>query len=278
MNRRTFSKAIVSLSAIPLMSFKKKPVWSVQLIRHATLIIKANYATMLVDPMLSPKGAMDPVGNAANDTRIPMIDLPMGQEQLAKVLQETDIIFLTHTHRDHWDPVAQQMIDKSKPIFCQPADLERIKGQGFMHVTVVEDKIEYNDMTIYRTGGQHGIGDIGQRMGTVSGYVFELGNDRLYLAGDTIWCVDVEDALKKFKPQVTVVNAGGAQFLTGGPITMNAEDVKTVATANPKGKVVAVHMDTINHCKVTRQILKKVVAENNLTNVRIPDDGSTLTF
>jgi hypothetical protein len=37
-------------------------------------------------------------------------------------------------------------------------------------------------------------------------------------------------------------------------------------------------MDTINHCKVTRDILRKFVAQNNLTRIQIPDDGATLHF
>jgi L-ascorbate metabolism protein UlaG (beta-lactamase superfamily) len=62
MNRRTFAKIAIS-GILPLMSFTKK-MWSVQLIRHATLVISTGKTTILVDPMLSKKGAMDPVGNA----------------------------------------------------------------------------------------------------------------------------------------------------------------------------------------------------------------------
>ncbi|MEI9920530.1 MAG: MBL fold metallo-hydrolase [Bacteroidota bacterium] len=273
MNRRTFAKIVVT-STLPLMAFTKK-TWSVQLIRHATLILNSDDVRILIDPMLSPKGALDPVANAGNDIRIPMVDLPSSVE---KILKGIDAVFITHTHRDHWDAEAQKVIDKSMPIFCQPADLEKIKGQGFTNVAAIEDKTVFKGITIHRTGGQHGTGEIGQKMGTVSGYVFDKGNERIYVAGDTIWCNEVEEALKKFKPQTTIVNAGGAQFLTGGPITMNEQDVKKVSGAVSPNTVVAVHMDTVNHCNVTRAVLKKFVLENNLTNIQIPDDGTTLTF
>ena len=256
------------------MSFTKK-VWSVQLIRHATLIIGTNNTTILVDPMLSKKDGMDPVANAGNNIRIPIVELPFDIE---RQLKQVDAVFVTHTHRDHWDAEAQRLIDKTKPIFCQPADLEKIKGQGFTNVTAIEDKITFGGITVYRTGGQHGTGEIGQKMGTVSGFVFENRDNRLYVAGDSIWCKDVEDALVKFKPATTIVNAGGAQFLTGGPITMNEQDVMSVSKAMTPGNVIAVHMDTVNHCIVTRAILKKFIVENHLTNVHIPDDGATLAF
>jgi len=276
MNRRTFSKIAVA-TALPFMSYRKK-LWSVQLLRHATLLIKANNTTILVDPMFSPKGGMDPVGNAGNDIRIPIVDLPVTTVELTKILSSVDAIFVTHTHRDHWDPEAQTLLNKSIPVFCQPSDVEKIRGQGFNIVQPVNDKLEVTKgLIVHRTGGQHGTGEIGQKMGAVSGFVFELEDEHLYIAGDTIWCTEVEDALKKFKPQTTIVNAGGAQFLTGGPITMNAEDVKKTTNAVGPGTVIAVHMDTINHCNVTRPVLKKFIAENNLTNVQIPDDGASIT-
>lgn len=259
------------------MSFST-PAFSVRLLRHATLLVTTPDATILVDPMLSPKDALDPVGNAGNDRRIPMVDLPISDTELATLVKEVDMILVTHTHRDHWDGAAQKMIDKSKPIFCQPADLGKIKSLGFVHVLAIEDSAGYNDCTIHRTGGQHGTGEIGEKMGVVSGFVIKQDENALYIAGDTIWCSDVSYALKQFKPQTVVVNAGGAEFLAGGPITMNEQDVMTVANAVPSAKIVAVHMDTVNHCKVTRDILKKFVAEKNLKNVVIPADGETLTF
>lgn len=253
------------------MSFKKSGR-TIQLWRHATLTLKINGVTILIDPMLSPKEYMDPVGNAGNDIRIPMVDLPFPPVER---LKGVDAIFVTHTHRDHWDPYAQSMIDKSKLIFCQPADAEKIKGQGFLNVTAVEDKAEFKGLTIHRTGGQHGTGEIGQKMGPVSGFVFD---NAVYVAGDTIYCKEVESALVKFRPQIVIANCGGAQFLTGDPITMNSIDIETLSSTLPSSKIIAVHMDTVNHCKVTRGILKKFVAENKLENVLIPADGETLTF
>lgn len=255
------------------MSFKKISTWSVGLVRHATLIIKNKDVTFLVDPMLSPKGAMDPVGNSGNDIRIPMVDLPF---DVKDILEDVDAVFVTHTHRDHWDAVAHEQINKSIAIFCQPVDLDKIRSQGFTNVTAIEDKAQFKGITVHRTGGQHGTGEIGQKMGTVSGFVFERGANKLYVAGDTIWCDDVKRAITTHKPQVVVVNAGGAQFLAGDPITMNAADVMTTSKAVGSSKVIAVHMDTVNHCKVTRNILQSFVAENKLTNVLIPADGQTL--
>ncbi|HZY78976.1 MAG TPA: MBL fold metallo-hydrolase [Cyclobacteriaceae bacterium] len=255
------------------MTSATRTKFSIRLLRHATLVVNIRNTSFLVDPMLSPKDAMDPVGNAESKSRIPMVDLPVSNDELSKILGDVDAILVTHTHRDHWDDVAQKMINKAKPVFCQPADLEKIKGQGFTDVHAIEDTASFKGITIHRTGGQHGTGEIGQRMGTVSGFVLEAAGESLYIAGDTIWCAEVEEALNKFKPQTTVVNAGGAQFLTGDPITMSAADVLKVSTF--KTRVVAVHMDTVNHCKVTREVLRNYLQEKDKTGlVFIPADGS----
>lgn len=272
MNRRAFSK--IALSAIPLMSFRKKG-WSVQLVRHATLVIRINDVKFLIDPMLSPKDAMDPVANAGNNIRIPMVALPFPVEQL---VNDVDAVFVTHTHRDHWDVAAQQMIDKSKPIFTQLADFDKIKSQGFNNVTAVIDKIEFKGVTVHRVSGNHGTGEMGQKMGPVSGFIFDFKGDRLFVFGDTIWCPPIEQAMLFFQPQVIVVNAGGAQFVTSDPITMDERDIKLISSVFDTMPIVAVHMDTVNHCKVTRKVLKRFLSENKIENVRIPADGETLAF
>ena len=47
------------------------------------------------------------------------------------------------------------------------------------------------------TRGHHGTGAIGEAMGAVSGWVI----DDVYLAGDTIWCDEVAEALERHRPR-----------------------------------------------------------------------------
>ena len=97
----------------------------------------------------------------------------------------------------------------------------------------------------------------------------------VYVAGDTIWCPEVEEALYNNEPDVIVVNAGAAQFLTGDPITMTAEDVVRVCRVAPDAQVVAVHMEAINHCLLTRAELDERLREEGLNGrVEIPADGA----
>ena len=246
----------------------------IRLLRHATLVIEINHKKLLIDPMLSPKDSLDPVPNCGNDIRIPMVELPVSKEELTKILEEADAVVVTHLHRDHWDVAAQSLINKNKLIFCQPGDSDKITEQGFKNVQPISTGLNWEGISISRTDGQHGTGEIGKKMGTVSGFVFKYNEQSIYLAGDTIWCEDVEKALLEFKPTITIVNAGGAQFLTGGPITMTPDDIIQVHENCPATRIIAVHMDTVNHCFIKRTDLVKVLSEKKPgLKVLVPGDG-----
>jgi len=227
--------------------------------------------------MLSPKDGLDPVQNCGNEIRFPMVELPVDEGELNKILDNIDAVVVSHLHRDHWDIAAQKLIDKNKPIFSQPNDIEKIKEQGFKNVYSIDSNLEWQGITIYRTKGQHGTGEIGKKMGEVSGFVFIHEDQSIYLAGDTIWCEDVDDSLKKFTPKITILNAGSARFLSGGPITMTPNDVVTVQEKFKDTKIIAVHMDTVNHCFDRRTDLMKYLSEKGISSILIPNDGETIT-
>ena len=115
-------------------------------------------------------------------------------------------------------------------------------------------------------------------MAPVSGYVLQNeAEPTLYIAGDTIWCHEVSDAIKHFHPDVIVLNAGGARFLEGDPITMMPDDVIHVCHAAPKAKIIAVHMEAVNHCLVTRSELAAATKRAG-AEVMNPEDGEALDF
>ena len=97
--------------------------------------------------------------------------------------------------------------------------------------------------------------------------------------GDNIWCSDVETALAAQAPEVVVVNAARARFLDGDHIVMDERDVITAARAITTATVIAVHLEVLNHCPVTRTGLRAhVVAAGLGDRVLIPADDELLEF
>jgi L-ascorbate metabolism protein UlaG (beta-lactamase superfamily) len=176
---------------------------------------------------------------------------------------------------DHWDDAAAAALSKSTPIFCQPNDNATFDDAGFTSVSMIDTYFTFKEVTVIRTSGQHGTGHIGQSMGIVSGFILKAdGEPTVYIAGDTIWCDDVKQAMDVYQPDATIVNAGGARFTVGNRITMDADDVISLCRYAAYTKVVAVHMDTINHCLVTREDLQiRLAAEKLIDQVVIPQDG-----
>ena len=249
------------------------------LLRHATVILEIGGHRLMVDPMLDPAGARGPVRGTPQERPNPLVDLPMSAEEAAAGV---DGVLLTHTHVDHLDAAGVTALDKSVTWFCQPEDVEDPTATGFEDVRVVpaDAPLHWEGLRIWRTGAEHGREEAAVvGLGPVSGFVVAAeGEPTVYVAGDTVWCGAVERAIADHSPAWIVVNAGGARFLHGGTITMEADDVIAVAQAAPDAQIVATHLEAINHCLELRPELAARIAGAGLSDrVHIPADGEGFT-
>jgi L-ascorbate metabolism protein UlaG (beta-lactamase superfamily) len=247
------------------------------LVRSATLLVDMAGRRLLVDPMLAPAGATGPIPGTPNRRPNPLVELP---RPAAAVVERLDAVLVTHLHNDHFDAAAADLLDPRVPLACQPSDEARLRERGFGDVRPVHGGLDLCGIGVTRTAGRHGTGEIGQRMGEVSGYVMRApGEPALYVTGDTIWCDEVDDALAEHQPEVVVVNAGGARFAQGDPIIMDADDVIETAKAAARSAIVAVHLEALNHCPLTRADLRAAVDAAGIgERVLIPADGEALRF
>ncbi len=259
----------------------------VQQIRNATVKIDFSGTTFLVDPMLSPKGGFPGFeGTYRSELRNPLVELPFSADE---VLKSVEAVVVTHTHTDHWDEAAQKQIPKNMPVFVQnEVDAKTIRGQGFKDVRVLNGTVTFNGVKLSKTGGQHG-SDLwfadparAEAMGPVMGVVFSAPETKtVYVAGDTVWRPEVDQALAQYKPDVVILNTGSA-LVTGfeeHPIIMGKQDTLQATKSAPKAAIVAVHMDAVNHMSLDRKELREFVQEKKIQDrVMIPEDGEAMKF
>ncbi|MDO4536401.1 MAG: MBL fold metallo-hydrolase, partial [Clostridium perfringens] len=243
-------------------------------IRSATIKITYGNKTFLVDPFLAEKGTYPPFPNTANqDRRNPSVELPISIDEIIK---DIDAVIITHTHLDHFDPKACEVLPKSIKVFAQDKKEEaEIKSFGFTNIEILSEKgTAFGDITLFKTDGIHAEEksltqryiELDKNMSTeVCGVVFNHKDEKsLYIAGDTVWCDEVQEAINSYKPEIIILNSGDAQFADGKSLIMGKEDAYEVCKAAPNSTVIASHMEAVNHATLSRKELKEFVEEKQI--------------
>lgn len=255
-----------------------------QQIRGATSIITFHDVRFLIDPFFAPKGSLPPVPSPVNMLPNPLVELPLPVENIVDV----DAVIVTHMHHfDHFDDAARRALPRTIPMFAQNGEeAEDMRKQGFTQVTALTDEgVVFHDVALRRTEALHGAGEQAARNYAVfglpshaCGVLFQAeGENTFYLAGDTVWFAGVADILERFRPQVVALNAAWAQFHDGTPILMGAEELAVVAERAPQARIVATHMDAVNHARLDRAGLRAFIAEHGLeARVLVPEDGESI--
>ncbi|WP_240769025.1 MBL fold metallo-hydrolase [Paracoccus liaowanqingii] len=250
-------------------------------VRNATILVEIGGVTFLIDPLFAEQGSLPGFpASASSHLSNPLVPLPLPQEDLAAA----DAVIVTHLHLDHWDDAAKAAIARDKPIFSQSEqDAGLIRADGFTDVRVLTETTEFNGVSLIKTGGQHGTDatlEAFPTMGDVCGVVFSHPEfSTVYVAGDTIWNTHVQAAIDTHKPAAIVLNAGNAVMMGFDPIIMGTEDVLSVHRAAPEAILIASHMEAINHCILSRQVLRDFsVQEGFEQKLLIPADGEVVTI
>ena len=250
----------------------------IQQIRNATLKIEYDGITFLTDPWFQDPGtgfSAKAVKPEMRGIKCPMNALPDSPENNVR-----DIAYclVTHLRFDHFCP---DYLPRDLRIIVQnQGDAEKVRQQGFGNVTAFESgTLIFGDVVIHKTKAIHGDSDeVVKMMGEVCGYVFEAPREKcLYLAADTIYCSEVEQAISKYHPETIILNCCEATTPLGRLI-MNVSDVEKVCQAAPWARVIASHLDSVNHALLTRKDIIAFANEKGLSEIRVPEDGEYMAI
>ncbi len=251
---------------------------NIQQIRNATLVVEYAGKKFLIDPFLAEKGTYPPFPNSIRqDQNNPLVSLPTSIDNIINV----DAVIVTHLHLDHFDDAAKEVLPKEIKMFVQnEEDATEVRNAGFQNVEVLQEDTVFEDIHLIKTKGEHGRGEILKIAGKVCGVVFKHPNEKtLYVAGDTVWYEAIQEVIDTHKPEIIVVNGGDNQFLELGSLVMGKEDIYEVYKAAPNAKIIASHMEAVNHWTLSREELKSFINEKGITShVLVPDDGESYSF
>ena len=152
----------------------KGPTVTVEIrqIRNATLVIDIDGTRILVDPWLAPKDAIGGFPGTHNDhLRNPTAPLVVPIDDITNV----DAVVITHTHPDHWDTYAIEVLPEDIAIFAQHGRdkeiisegraqvlddkglwLTQVEGKTFSNVRVLTGNPAVKDVKLTKVPGQHG--------------------------------------------------------------------------------------------------------------------------
>lgn len=258
-------------------------------LRNATFMIESGEISILIDPMLSDKGRLPPFAYFKHKAiRNPIVSLP---DVASEVLDKTTHCFVTHSqkfgikalqHTDHLDDAGEAFLrERAIPVVTCERDASSLRGRG-LNVVVALKYWRPEDLLggrIAAIPALHGHGWMRCLMANGAGFYLELpGEPSIYISGDTVYTDSVERVLTEFKPDIAVMASGGASLDVGRPILMPLEELVTFVQ-NAPNRVVANHLEALNHCPTTRLQLKRKL-ENSclLSKVIIPNDGEAIVI
>lgn len=247
----------------------------IRLIRSATLRLTYGGREILTDPFFAPKHSMS---SFAGISRNPIVDLPVSPEE---AVSGAELVIVSHLHSDHFDDSAKEILPKGIPIFCQPGDEVLLREKGFEDVSAIEDSVDWRGISITITTGQHGSGEVAEKMGKVSGFILRTDNEpTVYWLGDTVLYKEVQDTIIQIQPDIIISHSSGAKFGASDPIVMDAEQTVAICRLAPQATVIAVHMESLDHGTISRQDLRQLADDSGLRpeQLLIPADGQTFSF
>ncbi len=205
--------------------------------------------TILLDPFLSPRegrryeSALSPAG-----------------------VTGIDAVLCTHEHVDHFDAESAPVIAAASPgaVFVVPApivDMVTEVGIAPDRVVGIEpgDPIEVAGLTIRAVPAKHGVTmddayGFGETVGDgrvrFLGYVVDLGEVRLYHAGDTIHYDGMEAPLRDLAVDVAMlpINGRDAERETRGIVgNLDPREAALLAVAIGAGLLIPMHHDLFAH-------------------------------
>jgi len=158
--------------------------------------------------------------------------------QIASQSHDADLVFITHSHYDHFDPESVSKVSKADTVFIAPASMEQEmrKIAGDVELILMEPGAtrDVSGISVKTVPAYNRLKPFHPKRNGWCGYVVTMDGGRYYVAGDT----DAINELSSVKCDVALVPIGGTY-------TMNAKDAAKLVNEIRPAVVIPTHYGSI---------------------------------
>jgi L-ascorbate metabolism protein UlaG (beta-lactamase superfamily) len=280
--------ATVSLAARPAPAAGDSLRW----IGGPTALIERGGLCVITDPMLGPRGPNAFVLPKHPSTGAANAPIARYTSPAAVPLEALDAILISHTHADHLDARAQELLPKKLPLVVAAAGADVLRAHGFEDVR----PLDWGESTTIEARGTrlrvlavpaHHAHDpeLDRSLGRGNGYLLDWsdprGTYRVYWTGDAVLADETRQAREQYGhidlllPHLGGVGGDGALGLR----TMNAEEALELVRRLSPSLVVPIHHTTFGHYREPIEALAQRADESHeAASFRFLREGESLAL
>jgi N-acyl-phosphatidylethanolamine-hydrolysing phospholipase D len=247
---------------------------SIQWIGGPTAFLERGGLRVITDPMLGPRGP-----NAFSLPKHPSSGKPDASVARYMALPPyslagLDAILISHTHNDHVDARAKEILPKNVPLVVAAAGADAMRAAGFQDVrpldwgesvTLAKGQTQLR-VVAFPAHHSHDP-EVERAVGKGNGYILEWrdpqGSYRVYWTGDAVISDETRDFVKHYGrvdlllPHMGGVGGDGEHGLR----TMNAEEALELTRRVDPKLVMPIHHTTFDHYREPIEALEQQASE-----------------
>jgi N-acyl-phosphatidylethanolamine-hydrolysing phospholipase D len=252
-----------------------------------TGILRYAKTTVLIDPMLGPRGPDAFVLPQHPSTGAPNAHISRYTATPHPALADLDLIILSHPHNDHFDATAKAILPKATPFVIPPSANDLVRSAGFVQPRA----IDWGERVVFDLHGTHleitaieahHAHDplLDKKLGRGNGYVLTYDQRyRVYWTGDTVLTELSLSLAKTAGPfDVVLLHMGGVggDGEVGLRSMTSEEAVELVRRLAPK-IAIPIHHTSFSHYREPIEALVQRAAEASESGLfRFPTELSTI--
>jgi L-ascorbate metabolism protein UlaG (beta-lactamase superfamily) len=248
---------------------------SIQWIGGPTAFLERGSLRVITDPMLGPRAPNAFVLPKHPSTGQPNASIARYLAPAPYSLDGLDAILISHTHNDHVDARAKELLPKNLPVVVAAAGAEAMRSAGFTDVR----GLDWGESTTLTTGdttlrvlavaAHHAHDpDLDREVGKGNGYLLEwkdaAGSYRIYWTGDAVLSDETKDFVAQYGrvdlllPHMGGVGGDGDRGLR----TLNSEEAMELVRRVDPLAVMPIHHTTFAHYREPIEALEQRAQES----------------